>query len=91
VDVKFPILFKHKKVFVWYSGRWINIQLEAQSHGGGFKGYLRFFYHWFRCMIGIHRTGHFCGFTRINGKANVFESYTACMYCRGDKQLKKEK
>lgn len=87
--MRFPILIKKKRVFVWYSGHWINVTLEAVTHGGGFKGYSRFFYHWFRCMIGIHRIGHFCGFSEDeHGKVDGFESYTACMYCHGNKQVK---
>lgn len=78
-----------KRLFVRYKGRWVNIALESQSHGDGFKGHRRFFYHWFRCMVGIHRTGHFCGVTKTdNGKENKFESYTACMYCHKREEVK---
>lgn len=76
------------RFFVRYKGRWINVSLEAQSHGDGFKGYRRLFYHWFRCMIGIHRSGHFAGFVKDeDGKILGFETYTACMYCHGNKKV----
>ena len=86
--MKFPILYKHKKIFVWYSGRWVNLSLEATAHGGGFKGYSRFFYHWARCAVGIHRKGSFFGFVEDdNGKIIGCESYRACMYCHGEKEI----
>lgn len=90
--MKFPILIKHNKVFVWYGGHWINISLEAQAHGGGFKGYRRFFWHWARCAVGIHRKGHFAGFVHDENDNRIvgFESYTACMYCRGQKEVNHE-
>ena len=76
------------KLFVRYKQRWVNTALEATAHGGGFKGYSRFIYHWLRCVIGIHRHGSFCGFTHDeDGKINGFESYRACMYCHGDKKV----
>ena len=84
----FPILYKHKRIFIWYSGRWMNLSLEASTHGVGIKGYFRFFYHWIRCIFGAHRIGHFAGFTEDeNGKVNGFEGYTACMYCHGLKKV----
>ena len=41
--MKFPILVKNKRIFIWYHGHWINIHLESIANGGGFKGYYRFF------------------------------------------------
>lgn len=76
------------RLFIKYKGRWINVALEAQSHGDGFKGYHRFLYHWFRCVVGFHTTGHFATFAKDgNGKVIGLERYTACMYCRRNKQV----
>jgi hypothetical protein len=90
--MRFPILIKRSKVFVWYRGHWINISLEAQAHGDGFKGYCRFFWHWARCVVGIHRKGHFAGFVHDENDKRIvgFESYTACMYCHEHKEVKHE-
>lgn len=86
--MKYPLQFKNRRLFVRYKGRWINISLEAQAHGDGFKGYRRFFWHWLRCMVGIHRRGSFAGFVEDdNGKIVGFETYRACMYCHGHKEV----
>lgn len=89
--MRFPILYKHKKIFVRYYGRWMNLSLEAMMHGGGFRGYSRFFYHWFRCAIGIHRIGGYGDFVLDDsGKPVSFERYTACMYCDKHKKVNHE-
>ncbi len=78
-----------RKLFVNYRGRWMNIALEVQSHGDGFKGYIRFFYHWIRCLNGVHRYGSFCRFAHDDdGTVMGFERYSACMYCRCNEKAK---
>ncbi len=91
--MRFPILYKHKKIFVWYSGHWINLSLEASAHGGGFKGYRRFFHNWIKCMLGKHTIGHYCGFVHDEHDDRIigFERYTACMYCHGLKKIKDDR
>lgn len=87
----FPVKIIKDRVFVRYKGHWINISLEAQAHGDGFKGYRRFLWHWARCIVGIHRKGHFIGPVEDDhGKIIGFESYKACMYCHGHKEVKHE-
>lgn len=83
-----PFLVKKGRLFFRYKGHWINIALEAQAHGDGFKGYRRFLWHWFQCTIGIHRKGHYFGFVHDDeGRIVGCESYKACMYCRGHKEV----
>lgn len=77
------ILFKHKKVFVWYAGHWINIPLMAQANGDGIKGYYRFFKGWIECMFGKHRYIHV--FRMKDMKRSV-----ECSYCWKEKEIEKD-
>lgn len=76
--MKFPILVKHKRVFVWYADHWINIHLSATSHGSGIKGYYRFFKGWIQCMFGKHSYIHVFRFDK--GKD------IECSYCWKEKE-----
>jgi hypothetical protein len=73
--MKFPVLVKKRKLFIWYSGHWINIPLEITSYGGGLKGTYRFFKGWIRCMFGSHSySSIFC--------LKQWQSKRQCHYCR---------
>jgi len=77
--MKFPILIKKGCIFVWYAKHWINIRLMARTHGGGIKGYYRFFMGWVRCILGYH------SFTRVY-KILYRSSHTQCSYCNKEKE-----
>lgn len=80
--MKFPILIKHQRVFIWYSDHWINIHLMAQANGGGIKGYYRFFKGWIECIFGKHRYIHVF---RIKHMKTCVE----CSYCWKEKEIEK--
>lgn len=81
--MKFSIHFKHKKVFIWYTGYWINIPLMAAANGGGIKGYYRFFKGLFECMLEKHQY--------INVfKMSDMKSHVQCSYCRKEKKNEKD-
>lgn len=77
------ILFKHKKLFVWYSGHWINIHLMAAANGGGIKGYYRFFKGWFKCIVGKHQYSSVF-------KMSDMKSHIECSYCRKENKIEKD-
>ena len=81
--MKFPILVKHKRVFLWYSGHWININLMAQANGDGIKGYYRFFKGWIECIFGKHR---YVYVFRIKHMKTSVE----CSYCWKEKEIEKD-
>jgi hypothetical protein len=76
--MKFPILLKKGKIFVRYGGRWINIPLSTQAHGGGLKGYYRFFKGWILCILSKHTYGHVFSMRDM-------KTYIRCQYCRKEK------
>lgn len=78
MDMKFPIIFKHKRIFVWYSGRWINIHLGAAASGDGIRGYYLFFKGWLKCVLGKHTYIHIF-------RMKTFTSHKQCSYCRKEK------
>lgn len=49
---------KKGKVFIWYSGRWMNINLESSAHGGGIKGFLDGFGIFLDVFLGSIERGH---------------------------------
>lgn len=77
------ILFKNKRVFVWYAKHWINISLMAQANGDGIKGYYRFFKGWIECIFGKHR------YTHVFHMKDMRES-VECSYCRKEKDDEKD-
>lgn len=77
------ILFKHKKLFIWYSGHWINIHLMARANGDGIKGYYRFFSGWIKCIVGKHQY-------RNVFKMSDMKSHIECSYCRKEKENEKD-
>lgn len=83
MDVKFPILIKKGKVFVWYSNHWININLMALANGGGLKGYYRFFKGFIECIFGKHRYTHVF-------RTSDWTSHIQCSYCQKEKDNEKD-
>lgn len=77
------ILFKHKRVFVWYADHWINIHLMAQANGDGIKGYYRFFKGWIECIFGKHRYVHVF-------HMNDMRRSVECTYCWKEKEIEKD-
>ncbi len=77
------VLFKHKRIFVWYGDHWINIHLMATANGGGIKGYYRFFRGWIKCIFGFHSYGHVF-------KMNDMKTHRECSYCWKEKELEKD-
>jgi hypothetical protein len=75
------VLFKHKRVFIWYGGHWINIHLMATANGGGIKGYYRFFKGWIRCIFGRH------SYSSVF-KMSDMKLHIECSYCRKEKNEK---
>lgn len=73
--MKFPFLIKKKRIFVWYSGHWINIPLEVACHGGGIKGTYSFLKGLIQCMLGKHSYSNiFC--------LKQWQSKRECHFCR---------
>jgi hypothetical protein len=81
--MKFPILVKHKRVFLWYSGHWININLMSLTNGGGIRGYYRVFKDLLLCNFGKHRYG---GVFRMKEMRSAIQ----CAYCRKEKEIEKD-
>lgn len=77
------ILYKNKRVFVWYAEHWINISLMAQANGDGIKGYYRFFKGWIECIFGKHR------YTHVFHMKDMRKS-VECSYCRKEKDDEKD-
>lgn len=73
--MKFPILVKKKRVFIWYSNHWINIHLESIANGAGFKGYYRFFKGLLLCILGKHRYAYVFSMETLSRNK-------MCSYCR---------
>ena len=80
------ILFKHKRVFVWYADHWINIHLMAQANGDGIKGYYRFFKGWIECVFGKHSYRHVFKFYKTYDNKSTIE----CAYCWKEKEIEKD-
>jgi hypothetical protein len=76
--MKFPILIKKKKLFIWYSNHWINVSSEIGYYGGGVKGTYRFFKGWIKCLFGKHSYSDiFC--------LKQWQAEHRCHYCRKEK------
>lgn len=72
---KFPILIKHKKIFVWYGNRWMNISMQIMIHGEGFKGFKTFSKKIFDCAILKKHSFHKVFYV------DTLEHVTECSYC----------
>jgi hypothetical protein len=79
-----PFQYNKGKVFVRYGGHWINIPLSVMSHGGGLKGYYRFFKGWILCAFGKHSFGHV--YSMKDRKRHVI-----CQYCKKEKEHDNQK
>jgi hypothetical protein len=53
----------------------------ATAHGGGIKGYYRFFKGWINCLFGNHQYHHVFNMSDM-------KSYIECSYCRKEKNEK---
>jgi hypothetical protein len=80
--MKFPILIKKNRVFVWYYGHWINIHLMAQANGDGLKGYYRFFKGWIKCIFGHHSYSYVF-------RMSDMKTQRECSYCWKEKEIEK--
>ena len=72
--MKFPILIKKKRVFLWRGNKWLNVSLSAQAHGYGIKGYYRFFVGLFHCLAGRHKYIHVF-------RMKDLKTHKECSYC----------
>ena len=70
-NVRFPLLIKNGRLFLWRKRGWLNIKLRSSADGG----YVNFFYHLLRCYMGIHRYGGVFSMKTL-------ETRRECMYCR---------
>jgi hypothetical protein len=74
--MKFPITIIKNRVFVWYSGNWLNVHLEVQGLGGGFRGYYLFFKRLIQCFFGKHS---YISVFRLKPNPHTVKE---CAYCR---------
>jgi hypothetical protein len=77
--MKFPILIKKGRIFLWYSDHWINITLIATCNGGGIKGYYRFFKGLLKCIASQHS---YINVYRIISHSSRIQ----CSYCNKEKE-----
>ena len=76
---RFPILIKKKRLFIWYGNRWMNVNLEIMSHGGGFEGFKSLTKNIYNCLV---KKKH--KFIKIFYMKSM-EHSVECMYCHKKK------
>ncbi len=77
--MRLPILIKKRKLFIKYKNRWLNINSEISSRGGGWKGLRLLISGINKCRKGNHSY-------RTVFYTRTLDSSVECCYCHERKK-----